>query len=392
MKGVCKGPSFAVWVRAGDSILWPPAALAANSTHSGAYPTVTRRWAQGITHVGGSLDNIKATRRGQKRGGGESSSAREPSASPSVSSHAHFQPRRLLVSAFVVFKMKSWTQEAWEQTFLPCSSVSFLPSVLLSAWLGKSPVVGDSCCGACGEGFVVRSPRVGGEGEGRGLVGGRESPACRVEGRDWRCDPGPAGGTSGISAWWWRCWPHGVEGRSRGAAPRGSPSQAAPGGRVGTRVGEGAGAAAAWIVLSPNCSAGEMQSEPPQGPTSPKGRNIDIYMARRIGREGPPWNLFASPKSRTITGIPVVPGFLTVHAEVYHSQANRDHTSNSVYLLYSLRTYYLLCHKASRNKLFIYNIAAFFFFLHSGMKEIVFRKFSKLIRKVFCIICLRDKF
>lgn len=121
---------------------------------------------------------------------------------------------------------------------MPCSSVSFLPSVLLSAWLGKSWVVGDSSCGACREGFAVGSPRVGGEGEGRGLVGGRESPACRVEGRDWRRDPGPAGGTSGISAWRWRWWPHGADGRSRGAAPRGSPSQAAPGGRVGTRVGK----------------------------------------------------------------------------------------------------------------------------------------------------------
>lgn len=57
-------------------------------------------------NVGGALDNIKAPGRGQKRGGGKSSRGNE-APPPSISSHAHFQPRRLLVSAFVVFKIKS---------------------------------------------------------------------------------------------------------------------------------------------------------------------------------------------------------------------------------------------------------------------------------------------
>lgn len=55
--------------------------------------------------VGGALDNFKAPGRGQKRGGESSPGNEAPP--PRVSSHAHFQPRRLLVSAFAVFKIKS---------------------------------------------------------------------------------------------------------------------------------------------------------------------------------------------------------------------------------------------------------------------------------------------
>lgn len=92
--------------------------------------------------------------------------------------------------------------------------------------------------------------------------------------------------------------------------PPGSPRGGGAGGRTGRRAGaagprQGGARArqhrvAAWepglgrsrrsaalTGLSLNCSAGEIWSESPQYPTSPKGSSIDIYMARWVETEGP---------------------------------------------------------------------------------------------------------
>lgn len=179
---------------------------------------------------------------------------------------------------------------------MPCSFGKFssLLSFVCLAW-EEPGLRGTVAAERAGKGlFLGRRSRGRG---GRGLGGGRESPARRAEGRDGRCDPRPAGGTSGISAWRCSCWLHQAEGRCRGATgpcqggARARQRQAAAwepglGGRARARPRVGP-------VLSPSCSAGEIRSEYPQDPHVSQGAQPRRLLGRLDGEKEALWNLSA---------------------------------------------------------------------------------------------------